>query len=99
MRHDGAAWVRLIHDPEGARPAIISEIAVWPEQRGKGWGSDLLAEVCHLADEERISLMLYVEAGPGGLSDEQLGEWYGRYGFLRCENDESVMVRFPQPAV
>ncbi|MFJ2112310.1 GNAT family N-acetyltransferase [Streptomyces sp. NPDC087850] len=96
--HDGAAAASVL-DPPGRRkdkPSILTEIAVWPEHRAKGWGSEILKQVCRAADAEGIALMLSVDPGPGGLSDEELAAWYGRYGFQRLQEDETVMIRLAQ---
>ncbi|WP_435270926.1 GNAT family N-acetyltransferase [Streptomyces sp. 1222.5] len=95
--HGGVASASLLMPPDGeTRNAIVTEIAVWPEHRGKGWGSEILKEICRDADAEGITLMLSVEPGPGGLSAEGLAAWYGRYGFQRALNDGTVMIRLTQ---
>jgi len=58
----------------------ITRINVVEVHRGKGYGSDLLKRICDDADAEGVKLYLQVSPS-GGLNFDQLGEWYGRYGF------------------
>lgn len=96
--HGGAASASLLLDPAGNRPAILTEVAVWPEDQGKGWGSEILRLVCRQADASGVLLLLSVDPGPVGLSYPALRDWYGRYGFIGDSADD-VMIRTPQTAV
>ncbi|MER6382092.1 GNAT family N-acetyltransferase [Streptomyces sp. NPDC001118] len=96
VHHNGAASASLLNDPVGSGPAIVTEIAVWAECRGRGWGSEVLKKVCRDADAEKVTLLLSVEPGPDGLSAEALVSWYERHGFSRAINDETVMIRLPE---
>ncbi|MFJ3634633.1 GNAT family N-acetyltransferase [Streptomyces sp. NPDC090112] len=101
--HEGAASASLLFDPTGGGPAILTEIAVWEEHRGKGWASELLRQICQEADREGLTLLLSVEPGPRGLSYEALAAWYRRHGFEIGQpagaNDPSILIRLPQAAV
>ncbi|WP_188285327.1 GNAT family N-acetyltransferase [Streptomyces sp. CBMA29] len=96
----GAASVSLLLDPDGHRPAILTEIAVWPEHQGKGWGSEILRMVTTEADQDGVAIMLSVEPGPNGLTFKQLVSWYRRYGFESLSSDGTTdpetMCRLPQ---
>ncbi|MEU5814230.1 GNAT family N-acetyltransferase [Streptomyces huasconensis] len=96
--HGGAASASLVLDPIGNRPTILTEVAVWREDQGKGWGSEILRLVCAEADTEGVTLMLSVDPGPYGLSYEALRSWYSRYGFVGDSTDD-VMIRLPQAKV
>ncbi|MEV5883094.1 GNAT family N-acetyltransferase [Streptomyces sp. NPDC052020] len=96
VRHDGKASASLLTDPSGDKTAILTEVAVWPEFRGRGWGSEILKEVCADADTDDVTLMLSFDPGPNGLSAEAMLSWYERYGFIRALNDPDVMIRLPQ---
>jgi ribosomal protein S18 acetylase RimI-like enzyme len=73
----------------------ISRINVPKEHRGKGLGSAMLKRILADADEEGIDLYLVVYA-TGALDDEQLTEWYERYGFV--STGAGGMVRTSQKA-
>ncbi|MEV6419059.1 GNAT family N-acetyltransferase [Streptomyces sp. NPDC051662] len=92
--HAGAVSASLLLDPTGNQPAILSEVAVRPDDQGQGWGSEILRMVCAEADAEAITLMLSVDPGPYGLSYEALRAWYGRHGFVGDSSDD-VMIRVP----
>ncbi|WP_078626324.1 GNAT family N-acetyltransferase [Streptomyces sp. NRRL S-241] len=101
--HGGAASASLLFDPTNDGPAILTEIAVWEEHRGKGWASELLRQICQEADREGLTLLLSVEPGPRGLSYEALAEWYQRCGFEVGHPtetaDPAILIRLPQAAV
>jgi hypothetical protein len=59
---------------------LITRINVPVKERGKGAGRKLLAEI--VADADRTHTTLFLEIVPtGGMTEEQLTAWYGRYGF------------------
>lgn len=62
---------------------LIADVFVLREHRGKGLASELLDQAILAADEFDIDLVLRVAGNgqPDTLDDEQLGEWYRRYGF------------------
>lgn len=61
---------------------IITRIFVPPPLRRQGLGNQLLAAICHDADDEQIFLYLevssYRDGGPDNLT---LCHWYRRHGF------------------
>jgi hypothetical protein len=65
-------------------------------ERNKGAGTQLLNSITNWADENNRTLVLVPAAQPdpsmGGLSQEQLKEWYARNGF---EDRVDYMVRTP----
>ena len=67
--------------------ALITRMEVIREQRGKGHGRELLKAIIEDADRERITLHLYADLYPdaghsiGSLSQDDLRDWYQRYGF------------------
>lgn len=61
---------------------IITSIDVRPDHRGQGAGSRLLRDIIADADREGVNLYLSVDAdSSGGLSNQQLRDWYMRHGF------------------
>ncbi|SCD90774.1 hypothetical protein GA0115243_104745 [Streptomyces sp. ScaeMP-e83] len=98
MLYAGVASASLLSDPSDiSRPVIVSEIAVQPDDQGKGWGSEILKMICRDADQENVTLVLSVDPGPVGLPYSQLVDWYTRYGFQGNDEDR-VMIRLPYSA-
>jgi predicted GNAT family N-acyltransferase len=63
---------------------IITRINVPMQFRGKGFGSELLKQICSDADKEKQTLFLEIQSSDG-LSYRELEEWYLRYGFRNCK--------------
>ncbi|WP_431041496.1 GNAT family N-acetyltransferase [Streptomyces sp. P1-3] len=80
----------------GPGPSLITRIVVRPKARGRGWGSEVLRDVCMDADAEGITLMLQVQPNPAGLAAEALTAWYQRHGFEAVPGTDT-MVRKPAP--
>jgi predicted GNAT family N-acyltransferase len=60
--------------------------------RGKGIGSTLLTEIVEEAD--RYSVDLYLGISPSdGLDFNSLEDWYKRYGFVLCDNENDLYIR------
>lgn len=59
---------------------FLCRVNVPKEYRGKGIGSQLLKQVLKEADRCKIDLLLEIYPS-GGLSYEELRQWYQRYGF------------------
>lgn len=64
---------------------IVTRIVVPAPFRGQGLGSRLMSEI--LADADAEKAVLFLEANAyGGLSDEQLRDWYTRRGFSAIQD-------------
>ena len=74
----------------------ISRINVPAPHRGKGYGRQLLREVCAEADKKQVDLWLCINAS-GGLIHHQLEAWYLRYGFERHLTRPGVYERKAKP--
>jgi GNAT superfamily N-acetyltransferase len=70
----------------------VNRINVPQRFRGKGYGSRLLNMILEDADNERTMLVLEPSAS-GGLSQEDLIEWYQRHGFVF--RSKGVLLRYP----
>lgn len=73
----------------------VHRINVPREDRGKGYGSELLRWVCYDADRWGVELEL-IPTPSGGLTAGQLVEWYKRHGFQWAGRPmHSMMLRSP----
>ena len=66
----------------GEKSLYIEEII--SEEKGMGYGSSMLQEILDYAEERGLSVCLHANANyfdEEGLDQEQLEEWYIRYGF------------------
>lgn len=77
----------------------ITRIIVGDEtQRGMGFGSAMLRQVCTDADTEGVTLTL--ELNPyGPLDYDDLVAWYRRYGFNFMHRYAGLMVRRPHALI
>lgn len=73
---------------------FIHRINVPKNERGKGYGSKLLKMICDEADKENAILMLQIVSS-GEMSDEDLTEWYRKYGFVELPS-EYAFIRYPK---
>lgn len=65
---------------DGRNTYMLTRINVPVQHRGQGYARQLLKQILDDADREGVIIKLHVSEG-GGLSDEQLTEWYKRHGF------------------
>jgi predicted GNAT family N-acyltransferase len=63
----------------------VNRVNVPTRYRGRGYGRQLLKEVCSEADRFDTLLRL-VPMESGGLTAAQLEAWYSRHGFRQHEN-------------
>lgn len=71
----------------------ISHLQTLPEFRHKGHATELMKYICKDADIRKIILVLMVEPfDDEPLSQEQLAEWYGKFGFQPLPNGDKVML-------
>lgn len=72
----------------------ITKVYVSPENRGKGKGRELVKQAIQYAKDngyETISLYAYAQE-EGGLTTEQLVDWYASMGFESDGDDASLMT-------
>lgn len=78
-----AAIADLVRWPtEKSKNYVITRINVMDKYRGMGFGTQILETILKDADEEGIRLFLEPSAS-GGLSQDELIEWYKRHGFTQ----------------
>ena len=71
----------LVKPGELTKGWTITRINVPSQNRGHGFGTRLLKQICSDADKENVSLWL--EPYPSGDLDYQaLVDWYSRHGFV-----------------
>jgi GNAT superfamily N-acetyltransferase len=63
------------------KPTLVTHIWTRPDLHGKGFARELFNQVLKDADDENVVLMLSITPDPGGMSYEQLHDWYLRCGF------------------
>lgn len=68
--------------------------------RNQGHASALMREVCQQADQNDMFLLLRPEAfGAGGLTTEQLADWYARrFDFVQLQDAPLILIRLPRTA-
>jgi GNAT superfamily N-acetyltransferase len=105
LTHMGAGlWAgekaQLELKPGFGREWNLSFIGTRPEDRGKGYASNLLSRIVDFADKNGLPIKLVVEpTGEGkqrGLNAGQLISWYERKGFKLDEGSDNKMTRLPQ---
>jgi ribosomal protein S18 acetylase RimI-like enzyme len=65
----------------GSKTFLITRINVPPQYRRRGVATSLLQQVLADADKEGVTLWLEVLSS-GDMTDEQLGKWYEKFGFV-----------------
>ena len=105
LMHIGAGlWAgdnaQLELKPGFGREWNLAFIGTRPEDRGKGYASDLLSRITDFADKNNLPIKLIVEPttreGKRGLNADQLQSWYERNGFTLDEGSTDKMTRLPQ---
>lgn len=72
---------------------MICEIFTDHEQRGRGFATRLLEEICRDADHEGVDLILEVcpiDLNRPGLAQSELSDWYRRHGFRRYGHSDCL---------
>jgi len=70
----------------------ITEFFVHEKERGKGFGSELLKDVCEQADSKEITLLLKADT-------ERLENYYKRFDFVTIQaGSDILMARQPKRA-
>jgi hypothetical protein len=74
----------------------LSKLRTLPGERGKGYATELLLDVCIEADMARKFLFLCVEPDDDcPLTTKQLSEMYLRFGFVPIQSDPAVLMTRP----
>jgi len=81
--------------PDEMRPGTREIISVRAENSRKGHASALMCKVCNEADRQRIVLLLEAKPFDDGMNEDQLMRWYGRFGFIRIQDEPVLMARQP----
>lgn len=79
----------------------ISELLTLPQERGHNHANSLMQDVCEQADQAgKLLLLMPEQFGAGGLTTEQLAEWYiRRHGFTILQLEpKTILVRMPSRA-
>ena len=85
----GGANARVRPTRVGGDAVYVAAIRVPESLRGQGLATHLHQEVCRIADNQGVTLCLTVEPEEGGLSIDELLDWYWRMGF-RGTADEII---------
>lgn len=82
---------------EDGRSLLITRVNVPVAHRRKGAGTSLMNQICLHADNLRVPLYLEVSSyeEESGMDNDQLTEWYGKFGFREIMT--RVMRRKPAP--
>ena len=84
--------------PIEMRPNVREILSVQSSNPRKGDATALMYQVCAEADKWWFTLLVQVLPFDDGMTMEQLQKWYGRFGFLKIQDEPCVlMVRSPQP--
>ena len=82
--------------PLGSDVWEVSRINVPARYRGQGIGSRLMDQLLEDADAEGVTLQLTINPY-GGLTYEQLQDWYERRGFVQSRDvDGYIFIREPE---
>lgn len=79
----------------------ITELLTAVNERGHNHANSLMQDVCEQADQAGKLLLLMPETfGQGGLTTEQLSDWYQRrHGFVVLQSaPKTILVRMPTAA-
>ncbi len=79
----------------------ITELLTADNERGQNHANSLMQDVCEQADQAGKLLLLMPESsGPGGLTTDQLSDWYQRrHGFVVLQlSPKTILVRMPAAA-
>ena len=82
--------------PVRMRPMVreLTMLYVPHDDRKKGYGSQLLHDVCREVDSQNLTLLLQVEES----DKERLCAWYTRFGFQPIQAKPILMARVPGSA-
>lgn len=85
--------------PEDMREQTREIVGVQSTNPRKGHATALMHTVCAEADREWMTLLIHVEPFSDGMTEEQLLRWYGRFGFVKIQDDPILMARSPQKSM
>ena len=85
--------------PEHMRHGVREIVAVQTTNPRKGHATHLMHDVCAEADRTGFVLMLQVRPFDDGMDDEQLEEWYAKFGFIEIQHEPVLMARQPRNTI
>ncbi len=86
--------------PEEMRALVREILSVQSANPRKGDATALMHQTCAEADKYWFTLLVQVKPFDDGMSMEQLQKWYGRFGFVKVQDEPCVlMARNPKPPV
>lgn len=84
----------------GVNLVNLDSIQVEENERGNGYGSQLLTVVKEAADAEGVTITLTATPTPGSpFTAKQLCKWFGRNHWVSDPSDLYLMQRDPNPAL
>lgn len=89
----GDVWPSSMFPPNSSMPVEVSHVHVEPGFRSKGLGGQLMHQVMQYARRKNWRVVLRVApygTGDNALTDEQLVQWYERFGFVVCTRMDRV---------
>lgn len=82
--------------PSEMRPHIRELLDVRATNPRRGHATALLGKVCKEADEEWFTIMVQVKPFADGLTLDQLLKFYGRFDFVKIQDEPCLMARSPR---
>ncbi len=77
---------------------LITRVIVPVESRRRGYGSQLMEQVCEDADDDGVTLTLEPQPYTNSMSVDQLIAWYAKFGFHPDNVNIGALAREPRPA-
>lgn len=85
--------------PEDMRAHVRELLSVQSSNPRKGHATALMWQTCAEADKHWVTLMVQVRPFDDGPDREKLQRWYGRFGFVKFQDEPLLMARTPNPPV
>lgn len=96
-----SAWIDIT-EPKGENYITIDDINLYPKDRGKGTGTQILKDIMNYADKNKKDIKLIPSDLEGNV--DKLIEWYIKNGFVRDKSEKALpgisfipMIRYANP--